>query len=115
MLTRLLLKRFGYDLFVFSNLSRVLLCHPMDYSPPASLSIGFPRQEYWRGLPFPYAKSYKSPEDQLKIFQPDALSVCLLWRHVSGRVVRLLGRGDTYLLLDVLDLSPQPLDQPVKL
>ena len=84
MFTRLLLKRFGYDLFVFSNLSRVLLCHPMDYSPPASLSIGFPRQEYWRGLPFPYAKSYKSPADQLKIFQPDALSVCLLWKHVLG-------------------------------
>ena len=25
----------------------------MDYSPPAPLLMGFPRQEYWRGLPFP--------------------------------------------------------------
>jgi len=25
----------------------------MDYSPLAALSIGFPRQEYWSGLPFP--------------------------------------------------------------
>ena len=24
----------------------------MDYSPPGSLSMGFPRQEYWSGLPF---------------------------------------------------------------
>jgi len=24
----------------------------MDCSPPASLSMGFPREEYWNGLPF---------------------------------------------------------------
>ena len=29
------------------------LCDPMDYSPSAPLSMWFPRQEYWRGLPFP--------------------------------------------------------------
>ena len=28
------------------------LCDPMDSSPPGSLSMGFSRQEYWRGLPF---------------------------------------------------------------
>ena len=28
------------------------LCDPMDSSPPASLSMGFSRQEYRRGLPF---------------------------------------------------------------
>ena len=26
---------------------------PMDCSPLALLSMGFSRQEYWRGLPFP--------------------------------------------------------------
>ena len=26
-------------------------CDPMDYSPPGS--VGFPRREYWSGLPFP--------------------------------------------------------------
>ena len=26
---------------------------PMDCGPPGSLSMGFPRQEYWSGLPFP--------------------------------------------------------------
>ena len=33
------------------------LCDPMDCSLPGSPSIGFSRQEYWSGLPFP------SPED----------------------------------------------------
>ena len=29
------------------------LCDLMDYSLPGSLSMGFSRQEYWSGLPFP--------------------------------------------------------------
>ena len=29
------------------------LYDPMDCSPPSSLSLGFSRQEHWRGLPFP--------------------------------------------------------------
>ena len=29
------------------------LCNPIDGSPPGSLSLGFSRQEYWSGLPFP--------------------------------------------------------------
>ena len=29
------------------------LCDPMDCSPPSSSVHGFPRQEYWSGLPFP--------------------------------------------------------------
>ena len=29
------------------------LCNPMDSSPPRLLSMGFSRQEYWSGLPFP--------------------------------------------------------------
>ena len=33
------------------------LCNPMGCSPPGSSSMGFSRQEYWNGLPFP------SPED----------------------------------------------------
>ena len=30
-----------------------LFCDPTDCSPPAPLSMGFSRQEYWNGLPFP--------------------------------------------------------------
>ena len=29
------------------------LCDPMDCTPPGSNVHGFPRQEYWNGLPFP--------------------------------------------------------------
>ena len=29
------------------------LCNPMDCSPPESQSMGFSRQEYWSGLPYP--------------------------------------------------------------
>ena len=34
-----------------------ILCNPTDCSRQAPLSMGFPRRDYWRGLPFP------SPED----------------------------------------------------
>ena len=36
------------------------LCNPMDCSLQTPLSIGFSRQEYWSGLPFP------SPRNQFK-------------------------------------------------
>ena len=42
------------------------LCDPMVYSLQAPLSVGFPRQEYWSGLPFPSLKCL-FPEDTLKI------------------------------------------------
>ena len=34
-------------------LSCPTLCDPIDYTPPAPLSMGFSKQEYWSGLPFP--------------------------------------------------------------
>ena len=38
------------------------LCNPMDCSPPGySLSMGFPRQEYWSGLPFPSPRDLPYP------------------------------------------------------
>ena len=33
--------------------SRQTLCNPMDYTFQAPPSMGFSRQEYWSGLPFP--------------------------------------------------------------
>ena len=40
------------SLFLFNR--SVLFCDLLDCSPPQSpLSMGFPRQEYWSGLPFP--------------------------------------------------------------
>ena len=49
------------------------LCDPMDYIPPGS-SMGFPRQEYWSGLPFPSPRDLPDPG-----IEPGSLSL-------SGRV-----------------------------
>ena len=37
------------------------LCDPMDCSPQGSLSMGFSRQEYWSGLPFPSPGDLPNP------------------------------------------------------
>ena len=43
------------------------LCDPMDYTlHRASLSMGFPRQEYWSGLPFPSPEDLPNPGIKLK-------------------------------------------------
>ena len=34
---------------------------PMDYSPPGPLGMGFSRQEYWSGLPFPSPGNLLNP------------------------------------------------------
>ena len=34
------------------------LCDPMDVAHQAPLSLGFPRQEYWSGLPFTFPSMY---------------------------------------------------------
>ena len=39
-----------------------ILCDPMDCNPPAPLSMEFPRQEYWNGLPFPPPRDLPDPE-----------------------------------------------------
>ena len=39
------------------------LSDPMDYSPPGPPSMGFSRQEYWSGVPFP------SPQDSMVLAQ----------------------------------------------
>ena len=38
---------------VLATQSCLTLCHPMDCSPPGSLSTEFSRQEYWSEKPFP--------------------------------------------------------------
>ena len=41
--------------------SCLTLCDPMDYNCQAPLSMGFLRQEYWRGLPFPTPGDLPNP------------------------------------------------------
>ena len=37
------------------------VCNPWTVIHQAPLSIGFPRQEYWSGLPFPSARNLPNP------------------------------------------------------
>ena len=39
----------------------------MDCSPPGHLSMGFPRQEYWSGLSYPYPGDLPKPRDQIQV------------------------------------------------
>ena len=41
--------------------SCLTLCYPMDCSCQAPLSLGFPRQGYWRGLPLPFPGDLPNP------------------------------------------------------
>ena len=40
------------------------LCHPMGCSPAAPVSMGFPRQEYWSGEPFPSSGDLPGPRTE---------------------------------------------------
>ena len=52
------------------------LCDPVDCSLPASLSMGFSRQEYWSGLPFPSPVGLPDPgiEPVSPALEADALT-----------------------------------------
>ena len=41
-------------------------CESMDYSCQAPLSMGFPRQEHWSGLPFPSPGDLPNPGIEFK-------------------------------------------------
>ena len=55
-----------------------LFCDRMDYSLPGS-SVGFPRQEYWSGLPFPSPGDLLDPG--IKLSSPAWQSDSLPLRH----------------------------------
>ena len=48
--------------------SCLTLCHAVGCCPPAPLSTGFSRQEYWSGLPFPNHGDL--PDPRIKIVSP---------------------------------------------
>ena len=51
------------------------LCDPIDGSPPSLPSLGFSRQEYWSGLPFPSPmhESEKWKRSRSVVFDPQRL------------------------------------------
>ena len=52
------------------------LCDPVAFSPQAPLSMGFSRQEYWSGLPFPSPGDFPDPgiEPRSPALQVDTLT-----------------------------------------
>ena len=54
---------------------RLTLCDPMNPSRQAPLSMQFPRQEYWSGLPFPSPGALPDPGIELRspVLQADSL------------------------------------------
>ena len=69
---------------------RPTFCQPMDCSPPALLSMGFSRQEYWSGLPFPPPGDLPDPGAELASLMSPAFvdgifTTSTTWEaHVGG-------------------------------
>ena len=67
----------GKGFFVFSHFSRVRLCvTPRTVARQALCPWGFPRQEYWSGLPCPPSEDLPNPgiEPRSPTLQADSLS-----------------------------------------
>ena len=79
----------------------------------ASLSMGFPRQEYWSGLPFPSPGDLPDPGIERRSPMSPALQVDPLpteqktWQYANS--VSLLGRATVYChVIDVIDSGCGP-------
>ena len=59
--------------------SCLCLCDTRDYRPQAPLSMGFPRQRFWKVLPFPSAGDL--PDSGMEPVSPTPLEDSLFLRH----------------------------------
>ena len=66
-------------------LTHVWLCNLMDCSLPGSASMGFPRQEYWSGLPFPFPGYL--PRDQSGISIVSCIADGFFWGSPAPGIV----------------------------
>ena len=57
----------------------LLICNPMDCSPPGSSVHGIPQAKYWRGLPFPSPGDLPNP----RIEPPTPVSPALAGRFLT--------------------------------
>ena len=67
---------------------------PLDYSlPPGSLSMGFPRQEYWSRLPFPSPGDFPDPgiEPRFPALQADSLPSKPPWVSCHFQLIQSCG------------------------
>ena len=67
--------------------SCLTLCDPADHSHQASPSMGFYRQEYWSGLPFPSPGDLSDPgiEPRSPALQADSLPSRLLEKSLVNK------------------------------
>ena len=73
--------------------SRPTLCDPRTAARQAPLSMGFSRQEYWSGLPFPSPGDLPNPGMQPTSPMSYALRVGSLLAEPLGKLGRLLDPG----------------------
>ena len=67
------------------SLSCVWLCDPWTVAHQALLSMGFSRQEYWSGLPFPSPGGSSRPRDRTQV------------SHIAGRCFNFWGTREAHL------------------
>ena len=79
--------------------SRLTLCNPMDCSPPGFSVHGFPRQEYWNGLPFPSPGHLPNPGIKPKVLASPAnwQSNCLQLHHLGSPKKKYMKQHSFYL------------------
>ena len=73
---------------VWSAQSCLMLCNPWTAAHQAPLSMGFPRQEYWSGLPFPSPGYLPNPGIEPR--SPTLQAVSLLSKPRGKPTARLL-------------------------
>ena len=61
------------------------LCDPIDCSPPGPLSMGFSRQKYWSGWPFPPPGDLLDPGIELASPASPALAGGFFTNEPSGK------------------------------
>ena len=61
------------------------LCDPIDRSPPGPLSMGFSRQKYWSGWPFPPPGDLLDPGIELASPASPALAGGFFTNEPSGK------------------------------
>ena len=76
------------------------LCDPLDCIPPTSLSMGFSRQEYWGGLPFPPPGDLPHPGIELASLASPALACGFFTTEPTGKP-DILGKRGTNVHLGV--------------
>ena len=65
--------------------SCLILYDPMDGNPIGSSALGFPRQEYWIGLPLPHPGDLPNPGIELVSLASPALASRLFTAELPGR------------------------------